>query len=331
MKRVKEIDNNCLISIIIPAYNVELYIDQCIKSILQQTYQNIEVIIIDDGSTDQTPQMCDNYSAQDSRVKVYHQENAGQAAARNFALTMAKGEYIIYIDCDDYVSLDYIENLFNYMVKYEADIVQCYAQKFWDDGKKELLKISETTPQVYNASEALKEFCYQRKFYAAPWAKLIRRELMEGLAFPENMGYEDMAIMYKLIGKVNKIVLLPKILYFYRQHNASTMHNTFSKKKIDRIIIAEDLKRYIEMNFPENSTAVKTRYILANFQLLMDLPYNSKYKELRKKIKINIRSVRWDVIMDKQSKRDIRLMSAFSFLGVQFMMFLGRMYKKIFI
>ncbi len=330
MKKNVNVSATPLVSIIVPAYNVEKYIKRCMDTLLNQSYENIEIILVDDGSIDNSAYLCDEYAKLDSRIKVYHQNNSGQAVARNFALTVAQGEYIAYVDCDDYLHKDYIKKLLNMQKIYKADIVQCYAQKFWDDGKIEKLSIPENKEKTYTASSALKEFCYQRKFYAAPWAKIIRRELMEGLQFPPNMGYEDMAIMYQLIGKAKKIVLLPEILYFYRQHYASTMHTEFSDKKVDRIRLAEKLKEYIEDYFPENSLAVKTRYLLANLQLLMDLPYSKKYRELCRQVQDNIKSVRRAVIMDRESKTSIRLMALTSYFGMPVLMLLGRIYKKVF-
>lgn len=328
--KVEKDSDEMLVSVIVPAYNVEKYIDKCMRTLLGQTYRNIEIILIDDGSTDNTPRICDEYAKRDNRIKVYHQENKGQADARNFALTVARGSHIVYADSDDYLSLNCIEKLVWLSQKYNADIVQCCAQKFWEDGKKEKIELDGMDVKVYTASEALKEFCYQRKFYAGPWAKLIQRELMEGLQFPVNTGYEDMAIMFHLIGKAKKIVLLPEVMYFYRQHYASTMHTKFSDKKVDRIRLAEELKEYIETYYPENTQAVKTRYLLANLQLLMDLPYDKAHMALRNQVRENIHSVRLDVIMDKESKKSIRLMAATSYLGIHVLMRLGRLYKKVF-
>ena len=318
-----------LVSIIVPAYNVEHYIKKCMQSLLKQTYQNIEIILVDDGSTDKTLEICSKYSEKDARVRVYHQKNSGQAVARNFAFSVAQGEYIIYVDSDDYVSIKYVEKLLDQALKYQADIVECYAQKFWNGGKKGRFKIEHQEIKVYSASKALEEFCYQRKFNAAPWAKIIRKELLNDLPFPSNTGYEDMAIMYRLIGKAKRIVLLPEVLYFYRQHDGSTMHTDFSDKKVDRIRIAEKFKYYIEENYPENIKAMKTRYLLAQLQLLMDLPYNKEYSKLRKQIKDNIKLIRLDVIKDSKSKTNIRLMAVTSYLGMPMLMGLGRLYKKV--
>lgn len=320
-------EKQILVSIIVPVYNAEEYLDQCMKTLLNQTYENIEIILVDDGSTDLSGKKCDEYAFIDRRIKVYHQRNGGQAAARNFAFSMASGDYILYVDSDDYISLNQVEKLLSISIEYDADIVQCYYTKFGNKIKR--TKVKETGKVIeYTASKALEEFCYQGKISPSPWGKLIRRDVMVDVCFPTGIGYEDMAVMYVILGKTKKIVLLPEILYFYRQHHASTMHIAFSDKKIDRIRIAEELKNYIDTYFPENSKAVKTRYLLANFQLLMDLPYGRKYKNLRKTINYNIKRVRFEVLKDRQSKFSIKLMILASYLGIATLMCLGRLYKR---
>lgn len=317
-----------LVSVIVPVYNVELYLRQCLDSILAQTYKNLEIILVDDGSTDQSGKICDEYAKMDDRVVSYHQKNTGQASARNYGMTKMNGEYVAFIDSDDYVVPDYINKMMEISVEYDADLVQGLMQRFWDDGRIENAKVESKEIEQYSASTALREFCYQRKFMPSPWCKLIKTHLISDLEFPVGMGYEDLAIMYKLIGNAKRVVLVPEILYFYRQHSSSTMHNSFSDKKIDRIIIADQLKEYIDINFSENSMAVKSRYLLANLQLLMDIPFDKKYNKLRRQIQDNIMSVRKIVIRDSDSKTSIRIMAMATYLGLPVLMCLGRMYKK---
>lgn len=318
------------ISIIIPVYNVKPYLKRCIESVLNQTFKDFELILVDDGSTDNSGEICDEYAGRDKRVVVIHQENAGQAHARNVALSHSNGMFILYADCDDYVCKDHVKAMVDLALEYNADIVQCSMKKFTKEKEIKDDAIGRPEFEIYTASAALEEYCYQRKFYPGPWCKIIRRELMDGLLFPSGTGYEDMAIMHRLLGRAEKIILLPAVLYYYRQHSSSTMHTKFSDKKIDRIRIAEQLKKYIEEYFPENIRAVKTRYFLANIQLAMDVPYSRQYCEVRADMKKNICSVRRDVMKDKKSKKTIRFMAAASYLGMPALMLLGRLYKAVF-
>lgn len=321
-----------LVSIIIPVYNVCQYLECCLQSVLKQTYHNIEIILVDDGSTDGSGDLCDEYARKDTRIITIHQDNQGQAAARNKAFSVSKGAFIVYIDSDDYVSKNYVELLVKFVIEKDADIVQCEMRKFRSEAQiKDVARTGEINIEVYTASTALEEFCYQRKFYAGPCCKIIRREILDDIPFPEDMGYEDMAIMFRLLGKAKKIILLPRIMYYYRQHNKSTMHNRFSDKKIDRIRIAEQLKEYIETYYPENIQAMKSRYLLAQLQLIMELPFDKKYDELRKCVKDNIHITRKDVIQDKKAKKSLRAMACASYGGIYLLMFLGRVYRVIFV
>jgi hypothetical protein len=153
---------------------------------------------------------------------------------------------------------------------------------------------------------------------------------MDNYRFPANVGYEDMAIMYRVLSDSDQVALVPAVVYFYRQHRNSTMHTKFNPKKIDRIKNAYALKAYIEKEYPSEKLAVKTRFLLANLQLCMDLPFSREYKDLRREVYNNIKSERKYVIADNESKRGIRLMALSSYLGVYAIMCLGRVYKRLF-
>lgn len=318
-----------LISIIIPVYNVSLYLRRCLDSVVSQTYRNLEIIIVNDGSTDDSGKICEEYARKDVRIKVFHQQNKGQAEARNYGMSHVHGIYIVYVDSDDYVSENYVEHMFILAKQNHVDFVQCCMEKFWDDKKVDVKTVDYDT-KIYTASEALEAYCYQKYFTPSPWGKLIHISLMENLKFPICMGYEDAALMYKVIGNAHHLLFTKEVMYYYRQHEMSTMHSEFSEKKIDRIKIAKQLRQYIDINFPENSKAVKTRCILADFQLLMDLPYHKNYKNLRYKVYEDIRNIRWAVITDSRSKISIRVMALISYFGLPILMCLGRVYKKIY-
>ena len=126
---------NSLISVIVPIYNVEKYLDRCVESIINQTYKNLEIILVDDGSPDNCTQMCDDYAKKDSRIRVVHKENGGLSDARNAGMEVATGEYVSFIDSDDYISLDFYETLFQTMIDNDSDIVECSVVKFYENGK----------------------------------------------------------------------------------------------------------------------------------------------------------------------------------------------------
>lgn len=323
-----KMDSIPLVSVIVPIYNAGIYLKQCIDSIVGQTYSYIEVILVDDGSTDNSAEICEKYALNDSRVFAVHQQNAGQASARNAGIKIAKGDFIIFVDSDDTIAANHIEELVTNAIHYNVDIATCYAQKFWMDGKKEKVNILDNDISIYTSSQALSELCYQRRFSQGPWCKLIRKELLRDIEFPVGVGYEDMATIYKIFGKADNIVLIPSITYFYRQHSSSTMHTEFSDKKIDRVRVTLEMKKYIEEKFPENQNAVNARWLLSNLQLMMDIPFDSNYNCLKKEIYQNIKNVRKSVIRDNSAKKSLKIMAISTYLGARNLMVLGRLYKK---
>lgn len=326
---MEELYKNILVSVIVPVYNVEQYIEECINSLIRQTHANVEIILIDDGSTDNSKDICDFYQNEDNRIKVVHQRNAGQAAARNHGIAIAKGEYLLFVDSDDYVSEQYIKNLLEIAIVYKADVVTCYEQKFWNSKAKNIEKIKNRNISVYTASEALELLCYQKEFSQGPCGKLIKNTIMTNIRFPLNVGYEDMAVVYKMFDCANLIVRVPEYLYFYRQRANSTMHQKYTKKKLDRLIVTKEMQTFIMSKYSENENAMNARFLLSNMQVLMELPFNRKYLSIRKEVAYNLRTVRRSVIKDKKAKVYIRLMAVMSYGGIFFLMCLGRVYKKI--
>ncbi|MBO4636382.1 MAG: glycosyltransferase family 2 protein [Clostridiales bacterium] len=320
-----------LVSVIIPVYNSEQYLRQCLDSVIGQTYKKLEIIIVDDGSEDSSPDICREYASKDNRIRVIEEENGGQAVARNTALDIMTGDYVFFVDADDYISFDAIEVLIQESQKSGCLIVHGYARKFWENGKEEKLSFPYNETKYFTDTEVMHNFCYQRIFYAGPVAKIIHKDIMSRFRFPANRGYEDYAIMYKVLSAAPRTALIPHVLYYYRQHSNSTMHTEFNPKKIDRIRIASELKEFIDTNYPSESLAVKTRFLLANIQLCMDIPFSSDYKPLRSEVYGNIKSVRKDVIGDRESKLSLRLMAVTTYLGIHATLCLGRLYKKVFI
>lgn len=319
-----------LVSVIIPVYNVSAYLPRCLDSVISQTYENIEIILVDDGSADDSGKICDEYAGQDERIKVFHQENGGQALARNNAIKNANGSYILYADSDDILTTDHVEYFVALSNKYNADLVQCEMIKFRDEGQiLTFEQQKEIDEELYNAQKALKQFSYQRKFTASPVGKLIKKELMDGLEFPVGVGYEDMAVMFRLIGAAEKLVYSSKVCYYYRQHQNSTMHTKFSDKKVDRIRIAEQFFDYIKQNYPDNIVAAHTRYDLAQLQLLMELPFGREYRDIKKMAYSNLKKTRKVMLRDKEAPNRLKLMVRASYLGSTVLMLLGRAYMIV--
>ncbi len=221
-----------MISVIVPVFNTENYLKKCIDSILQQTYQDIELIIVDDGSTDNSFFICKEYERKDRRVKVIHKENGGQGSARNVGLDVCKGEYVIFVDSDDYILPDMFQILMKNAMLVNADISCCavYSQEDGSDKKEECNLIIK---QNY---EAMSLFVNNRGcFNHSPVGKLFARHTIERMRFAELTGFEDAASIFRAFIEANVVVAQNISLYFYYQREMSTMHRAFSENDFDRV------------------------------------------------------------------------------------------------
>ena len=232
------------ISIIIPAYNVENYIEKCINSVLQQTYNNIEIIIVDDGSTDSTGKICDKYKSEYVNIQVIHQKNAGLPAARNTGLNFATGDYIGFIDSDDYIYEDMYEVLVDNITKMNADIAM--VQFCYEVNGEKVYKPSTDEVEVFNTSEAIIELIKDKKIHNFAWNKLYNAELWKKHKFKEGRVYEDFEVMYKVFLDCKKIVYIDSIKYVYVQRENSIMHKPISQYSLDRLNAVMERYNYIK-------------------------------------------------------------------------------------
>lgn len=319
--------NKTLISVIIPVYNMEKYLCRCMESVLKQTYSNLEIFLIDDGSKDQSAKMCDDYALKDERIKVIHQENGGLSNARNTGLKLATGEYITFLDSDDYVNEKYIEYLYQLLEQYNGDISICGMKRFEEECCEEDTE-NDDLKKVYGNIEALEILCYQKGIANSAWGKMYKRSLFEDIRYPEGMLYEDLAVIYKLLYKAEKVVQGNKKYYYYMQRRDSIMHQNFSKRSMDRIKVSSELLDYVRVNCPEILDAANARFFISNIQVLREIPHkDGEYQEELNYIKKNIKLYRKKVILDTKAKKITRLIAGMSCLNVSIMQKLGAVYK----
>jgi glycosyltransferase involved in cell wall biosynthesis len=222
---------NSKVSIIVPIYNVEKELSRCIDSLLKQSYINIEVILIDDGSTDSCSELCDRYVVIDSRLRVIHRENGGLSAARNSGLDVVTGKYIAFVDADDWVAEDFIETLVTNMEREDADISIVGYTMIWDDGRKRRFS-SDKQYYVFERDEAIRELLIHKKFQCMVCQKMYKAEIFNKLRFPEGKLYEDVAVGLPSFLLCNKVVCCGKSKYFYYQRSGSIVNSKFSRKKL---------------------------------------------------------------------------------------------------
>ncbi len=285
-----------LVSIIVPVYNVEKYLEKCIQSIVSQTYKNIEIILIDDESQDESGNICDKYKKVDKRIKVIHKKNGGLSDARNKGLEVSKGTYIMFIDSDDYIDKDMVEVLYNACQRTHLDIACCakYIEK--NDGSYYLKNIIKNE-KSFLPKEAIKSLLLNNKIDTSACDKLFKKKLFLNIRFPVGKYYEDLATIHKVIEKSNGIIHVSQAKYHYLQRDGSIINSNFNLKHLQYIEVSKYLVDYYSKD-----NEIKN-YALANFYLsvattIMDMKiknadkkYYSEYIYIKKVIKENIISI----------------------------------------
>lgn len=238
---------NPLISVIVPVYKVEKYLDECVQSILNQSYNDLEIILVDDGSPDNCPQMCDTWAARDKRIKVIHKPNGGLSSARNAGLDICTGEYIAFVDSDDWIKPNMIESMLDVIERENADICACKILSCYPDRKV------SWGGDVYTVgdSEAMLDRLYSDSIFpVCTWNKLYRKELWKDFRFPVGKICEDAFTTYLLLHKAKKIVQITEALYCYRIRSESIMTSAFSKRSMDEEEAWRHNYEFIKENYP---------------------------------------------------------------------------------
>lgn len=236
------------ISIIVPVYKVEPYIHKCIDSILNQTFKDFELILVDDGSPDNCGNICDEYEKKDIRIKVIHKENGGLSSARNAGLDIAIGKYVGFVDSDDYIEKDMYEILYSICEENKCDIASCssiiyFPNKKVINGGHDLI--------IHNKKDAMKTMLEGKLYDEVVWVKLFKRSVIGNIRFPIGKIYEDTAFTYKIIDRANKVATIGKPKYNYIKHKNSIMSNAIENVKIDAVIAYEDMYKFMEKKYPE--------------------------------------------------------------------------------
>ena len=238
-----------LISVIVPVYKVEPYINKCIESIVNQTYKNLEIILVDDGSPDKSGEICDEWAKRDSRIKVVHQENGGGAKARNIGLDIATGDFIAFVDSDDYISKDMYSTLISEFTD-NVDIVECeYVVTTTGDFNFENVNVNHYT-QEYDNVIAMKEHILDVKFKQSLVNKLYKKEAIGDIRMTEGKKIDDEFFMYLVIGNSKKLIHCSDVLYVYRQQDNSVMHSMGIYNRLDAIEAKSIRHEYICKNLP---------------------------------------------------------------------------------
>lgn len=282
--------NEELISVVVPIYKVEKYLARCLDSILEQTYRNFELILVDDGSPDACPRICDEYKGKDSRIKVIHKQNGGLSDARNTGLEMARGKWITFIDSDDYVGQNFLKVLFEAGTSTGADISICDYKFVRDDDEKGTM---ESARKVFSNKQCLEEV-YHPRFHGlefVAWGKLYRTDLFKNnqIRYPVGKLHEDVFTTYKLIYAADQVAFSNATEYFYRQREGSIMASAFNPKRLDLLEATREACFFFEEKNEPYLLELAVNAHLRNFIIVFQEAEKSRdtiqnYPEVKRKI-----------------------------------------------
>lgn len=235
-----------MISVIVPIYKVEKYINRCIESLLNQTFSDFELILVDDGSPDHCGEICDDYGEKDNRVKVIHKENGGLSDARNAGFKAAKGEYVVFVDSDDWVAPAFLESL--YIAIQGNDICECEIVRTSTDSITYLESNGETV--LYSAQDALQMLILDRGFHQYVWNKMYKKSLIDDIHFEVGKTNEDEFWTYQVFGRAERIVKISNVLYCYYQRDDSIMGKQYNINRLDGLEAKFKRQKYLEKKYP---------------------------------------------------------------------------------
>ena len=276
--------NNEIVSVIVPVYNVDKYISECINSIVDQTYKKLDIILIDDGSTDNSGLICDEYKDFDDRIRVIHKKNGGAASAKNVGLDLVKGKYVCFVDSDDYLSKDYVEKLLKNMIENNSDISECLFFNLYKDKKSNESFYSQN--RVFSSEQYLEQYIKDWKS-SLFWNKLFKTEVINSIRFKkEKRCIDDEFFTYKVILNSKRISKLDESLYFYRQRKSSAINNSKNnnQKAQDSIDILIERYNLVTNKYPKLKKEYIDHDICYLHYIINDFMLNKQLQKSLKKV-----------------------------------------------
>lgn len=321
-----------LVTVVIPVYNVEAYIGRCLDTVVSQTYQNIEIIVVNDGSTDSSGEICRRYAAKDSRILIITQKNSGLSAARNTGIQNAHGKYITFIDSDDTVQQDMIEYLYKLIEKFDCPMSLCCLTTVFDGtGKKK--EVGNGQECRMNAHDTLKSMLYHGLVDTAACAKLYDKSLFLGIRFPEGKIFEDIGTTYKLFIKSEHIACGFRCKYNYYVRADSIVTGTFSEKKFDLLEMTDMMAKKVSAVYPDLSKAILRRQVYARFSTLNQMIDHGGWDTFpceRTSMIAYIRKYGKHILCDREAPRRDKAAVMSLFISPSVYTLLWKLYKKYF-
>ncbi|NCG69194.1 glycosyltransferase [Bacillus coagulans] len=266
-----------LISVIIPVFNVERYLKRCLDSVINQTYKKLEIILVNDGSTDKSGEICDSYASIDKRVKVIHKKNGGLSDARNVGLLEATGDFVSFIDSDDFIHKDMYKIMYSLMTEKKGDIVEVGYQKFSTEMEIEEPDYHKQNIDIYPTKKAVINTILDHNCRNYVWNKLYKIELWEDIKFPYRKVFEDIFTTHKIISKANKVVKTNLNLYYYFQRNDSIVNSGFSiNKSLQHCEAVGSMIKFMKEKYPDLLPLAYIKYYIDCFIRLYEIINNRK-------------------------------------------------------
>lgn len=321
--------DNELISIIVPVYKVEKYLEKCVKSILKQTYTNLEIILVDDGSPDKCGQLCDELAKIDDRIKVFHKENGGLSDARNYGVERANGEYIGFVDSDDYIHECMYEELYEAIKKSGTSIAECGVTRVYKNTLRPHYE-GEDYFLVLGREGYLKEYLENKRLYGSAWCKLIHKDLAKKIKFPAGKIYEDAFYTLELLKTVDKYTLISGNYYYYYIRENSITTRPFSSKDMDYIEIMDKIRDYTLFNYPIFKEQLLVRLAFAYISIFNQLIVIDNYKTKKeyKILKNKLKGCYYNVLVNKKAPRNLKVAILLLSINERLYKFMLSKYKK---
>lgn len=318
---------NKIVSIIIPVYNIENYISKCIESVISQSYKDLEIILVDDGSTDDSNNICQHYAKEDDRIKVIQQDNSGVSSARNKGLACAKGDYVMFVDGDDAIDAKMIELMTEEMPSDDktTTLVACSSTKCWDNLGQ---KCGNGKSIYFNREEAIKDCLYMKNTSNAPWTKLIPSKIAKSIKFnPKITIAEDLDYIYRVMQKIDNEIFINRNLYYYRITPGSAMTKPFTKRRTDGFLSTRGIVSHaLQTKNDRIIKAAKFRHFAEAFFILLSIGENRlKYRKQYKEACGELNKYKFNVAINKEAPKKFRLLAVLSIINVNLAMFLSKL------
>lgn len=310
-----------LVSLIIPVYNVEDFLDKCLFSVINQTYSNIEIIIVNDGSTDKSEIICKKYGDLDKRIKYYFKENGGLSSARNYGLEKSQGEYIMFLDSDDFLCLNAVEVLMNYSKKTNSDVSigKIVLTNEQEEIEPKILDYSNIEYFIYDNISAIENMLYEKQFSSSANRILYKAKLFDGVRFPVGKTYEDMYTVYKLFYKCNIVTYVDFPVYYYLIRYGSIVSNLNPLRNIDFLNASIEIHDFIKEKCPNKVGAADYKMFVSSIELFVKYPAKKSLSNIdsqkRDYIWKTVKEKRFKVLIDRNSSIKYRVLAFFSYFG----------------